>query len=199
MSTITINIDGIAGESLIHNHVDELEAVTISDVVAGGGGYSRAYVSEIALTRFRDRGSPILAHACSTGANIGTAKIFLFHNVEVGTVPFMSYELSNTIVSRYEVGTVDAAGQALGLHVGFSGMGAPSWRAGYAAMGHSVNDYRAYAIARATPRPVYPAPRTTSVDKEVERVWFSADLVRWTIEDGSVSKGWDLQAGMEAA
>ena len=52
---------------------------------------------------------------------------------------------------------------------------------------------------RATPRPVYPSPRTTSVDKEVERVWFSADLVRWTIEDGSVSKGWDLQAGMEAA
>ena len=37
MSTITIKIDGINGESLIHNHVDELEAVTISDVVAGGG------------------------------------------------------------------------------------------------------------------------------------------------------------------
>ena len=199
MSTITIKIDGIDGESLIHDHVDELEAVTISDIVAGGGGYSRAYVSEIALSRFRDRGSPILAHACSTGVNLGTVKIFLFHNVNVGTVPFMSYELSNAIVSRYEVSTVDATGQALGLHVGYSGMGAPAWRAGYVAAGHSVNDYRAYAVARATPRPVYPAPRTTSVDKEVERLWLSADLVRWTIEDGSVSKGWDLQAGMEAA
>lgn len=201
MCTITIKIPGIAGESLIDQHTDELEAATIADVVAGGVGASRTYFSEVALTRYRDRGSPLLAHACATGAVFPTAEIYLFHNTDKGTVPFMSYELSNAIVSRYEMATADSTGRALQPHQGFNEeSGAPSWRAAFLETAHAaVNDYRDHSIARATPQPIYRIPRGASLDKEIERLWLSADLIRWTIVDGAVERGWDLQAGMEAA
>ena len=198
MSTITISITGIPGESKISAHEEELEAITISDIVAGGAGASTAWLSEVALARVRDRGSPLLAEACSKGTDLGLVHIYLYHVIESGTVPFMHYELSNTIVSRYEIGTLDSSGRALQPHQGYSGAGAPYWKP-YIAPSQSVNDYRNYAIARATPQPIYSIPRGAPEDKEIERIWLSTDLIRWTIVDGAISKGWDLQGGKEAA
>ena len=79
-------------------------------------------------------------------------------------------------------------------------IGCASWRAAFLETAHAaVNDYRDHSIARATPQPIYRIPRGASLDKEIERLWLSADLIRWTIVDGAVERGWDLQAGMEAA
>ena len=207
MAVITLKIvDGngnvsIEGESKLSGHANELEAIAIRDLVFAPSSAGSAYISEIFVTRLRDKASPKLAEACSMGTNLKTVTVSLFKNVGTGKEVFLQYTLTDTFVSRIEHETLEDNGGAYLAHIGYSGEGGSSDRAALNAAGLTMNANRSYSRARAAPTPLYPQPIGASVtDKEVERLWLSAATVQWTyipyadgVAGGKLEKGWDLQ------
>lgn len=200
--TVKVGTAGFEGESVIAGHENLMEAVGIRDTIRASSTSSRARLSEIALTRYRDRASPKLAEACATGANIGQVDISLFRNTQTGMQVFMTYTLTETYVSRIEHDTAETNGVAYLPHVGYSNAGAPSWRPVALAFGTTVNDARAYARERAAPYPLYSEPPGAYTNNEVERIWLNAATITWTytpfvagVAQGAVQQGWNLQTG----
>ena len=207
---ITVKIEktagtvSIEGESVLDGHANELEAMAIRDLVQAPTGSARANISEIFLTRHRDKASPKLAQACSTGENIGTVTIYLFKNVNGGPKAYMTYELTDTFVSRIEHETAEANGGAYLPHQGFSGTAGNVWGALWRGAGLNQNADRGYSRARAQPRPIYAMPPGAATDNEVERIWLSPATIKWTYTPydstgaagGNVEKGWNLQTGI---
>ena len=204
MTTITVKVSsaGFEGESAIAGHEDRMEAVSIRDAVIGSSSVSRALVSEISLTRHKDRASPKLAEACATGTNIGQVEIAVFRNTQTGMQVFMTYTLTETYVSRIEHDTAEGKGVAYGPHIGYSQGGAPTWRPVMLGIGQTVNDHRAYARFRARPNPLFPESPGGYSNNEVERIWLNAASVAWTytpflagVAQGAIRQGWNLQTG----
>lgn len=197
----------IAGESTIAGHTGEIDAVAIRDLIQAPTGSASAKVSEIFLTRERDKATPKLAEACSMGENIGTVTIYLLKNVNGAPKPFMTYTLTETFVSRLEHETLDSNGGAYLPHQGYSGLAGNASGAGWRAIGLNQNVDRFYSRARANPNPVYAMPIGSATDTEIERVWFSPATLQWTYTPygtdgnagGLVEKAWDLQASTELA
>ena len=199
MATITVSIPNIAGESTVEGHTDKLDAVSIFDTVQSGTGAGNAKLSEILLTRIKDRASPKLAEKCATGTSLGDITISVFRNVGTGPKVFLKYTLTATYVSRIEYETVESGGIAYMPHVGYSQGGAPSWRPLALSSGANVNDVRGYARARAAPNPIYDQPLGVFGVAEVERVWLNSATVKWTytpyvgdVAGGAVEHGWNL-------
>ena len=200
MATITVNIPNIAGESTVANHTDELDAVSIFDVVQSGTGAGKAWLSEILLTRIKDRASPKLAEKCATGTSLGDVTVSLFRNVATGPQVYLKYTLTATYVSRIEYETAESGGIAYFPHVGYSGWGAPSYRPIALALGLTSNDARQKARARAAPNPLYDQPLGVFGVTEVERIWLNSATIKWTytpytddgVAGGAVEQGWSL-------
>ena len=202
MAGITLNMSagGIVGESAMTGHADELDATAIRDLVRAPDTAAKAYVSEIFVTRYRDKASPKLAEVCSLGVNVGTVTISIFKNTETGPQAFMQYELEETFVSRIEHETAEDNGGAYLPHQGYSGSGGTGDLASIHARGSTMNADRNYSRSRARPRPLFPMPIAASVtDAEVERLWLSAAKIKWTytpfvggVAEGAVEKGWNM-------
>ena len=200
MATITVNIPNIAGESTVANHTDELDAVSVFDAVVSGTGAGNAWLSEILLTRIKDRASPKLAEKCATGTSLGDVTVSLFRNVATGPQVYLKYTLTATYVSRIEYETAESSGIAYFPHAGYSQGGAPSWRPRALATGTTINDARAYARSRAAPNPIYDQPLGAFGVTEVERIWLNAATIKWTytpytddgVAGGAVEQGWNL-------
>jgi type VI secretion system Hcp family effector len=198
----------IAGESTVADHASEIDALAIRDLIQAPTGSATAKVSEIFLTRYRDKATPKLAQACSMGENIGTVTIYLLRNVNGAPKPFMTYTLTETFVSRVEHETAEANGGAYLPHQGFSGLQGSVYGALWRAVGMTQNADRGYSRARAQPNPVYGMPMGAATDKEVERIWLSPATLKWTYTPydaatgtagGNVEKGWNLQTSSELA
>jgi type VI secretion system Hcp family effector len=197
----------IAGESTVADHTGEMDAIAIRDLIQAPTGSAKANVSEIFLTRYRDKATPKLAEACSMGENIGTVTIYLLKNVNGTPKPFMTYALTETFVSRIEHETAEANGGAYLPHQGFSGTSGNVFGALWRAAGLNQNADRAYTRDRAQPNPVYSMPMGPATDKEVERIWLSPATLKWTYTpydgtgtaEGNVEKGWNLQTSVELA
>ena len=195
----------IGGESAITDHTGELEALAVRDLVTAPAGSAKAYVSEIMLTRDRDKGTPKLCEACSMGENIGTVTIYCFRTVSGGSKVFLTYTLTETFVSRIEHETADGAGGAYMAHQGYSGLSGHPYGALWRAASLTQNADRNYSRLRAGPNPVYSLPPTTATDKEIERVWLSPATITWTYTPyssdgtagGNVEKAWNLQTSAE--
>ena len=199
MAQITLKIADIVGESAITDHVDELEAVAVRDLVFAPSTAGSAYLSEIFVTRLRDKATPKLAEACAMGANIGDVDVFVFRNTEEGPKVMMKYELTDTYVSRIEHETDEDGGGAYLPYVGYGQAGESAHRAALNRWGMTMNADRRYARRRAQPTPAFPRPIGASAsNSEVERLWLNPATVKWiyTPEDagqGVVEKGWNLQ------
>ena len=199
MAQITLKIADIVGESAITDHVDELEAVAVRDLVFAPSTAGSAYLSEIFVTRLRDKATPKLAEACAMGANIGDVEVFVFRNTEEGPKVMMKYELTDTYVSRIEHETDEDGGGALLPYVGYGQVGGSDRRAALNRWGLTMNDDRRYSRYRAQPTPAFPRPIGASASNaEVERLWLNPATVKWiyTPQDagqGVVEKGWNLQ------
>ena len=208
---ITVKIEksagtiSIAGESTVADHVGEIDALAIRDLIQAPTGSATARVSEIFLTRNRDKASPKLAEACAMGENIGTVTIYLLKNVNGTPEAFMTYTLTETFVSRIEHETAEVNGGAYLPHQGFSGWAGNVYGSLWRAAGLNQNADRGYSRARANPNPVYAMPLGEATDKEIERVWFSPATIKWTYTPydiagapgGNVEKGWNLQSSAE--
>lgn len=204
MANITVKITDIAGESTLTGHEDELAAVAVRDLVYAPVGTGSAYMSEIAVTRVKDKGSPKLLQACAVGQNLGEVQVFMFTNTTAGPQPFMVYTLTEAFVSRIENETAQSNGGAYLAHNGYSQAGGSNHQAALQSFGLTMNADRSYARYRAKPNPLFPMPVGSNTDTEVERVWFNAATVRWTytpfgadgVAGGAVEKGWNLQTSM---
>ena len=208
---ITVKIEktagtiSIEGESALDSHASELEAIAIRDLIQAPTGSGRANISEIFLTRYRDKASPKLAQACSMGENIGTVTVYMFKNVNGGPKVYMTYTLTDTFVSRLEHETAEANGGAFLPHQGFSGTSGNVFGVLWRAAGLNQNADRSYSRGRAQPNPVYSMPMGAATDKEVERIWLSPATITWTYTPydgtgtagGNVENGWNLQTGVK--
>lgn len=210
---ITVKIEktagtvSIAGESTVDGHTNEIDAIAVRDLIEAPTGSASAKLSEVFLTRFRDKATPKLAEACSMGENIGTVTIYMLRNVNGNPKPFMTYTLTETFVSRLEHETVEANGGAYLPHQGFSGGSGNPYGSMWRAAGLNQNSDRPWARGRAMPNPVYPMPMGAATEREVERIWFSPATITWTYTPydatgtagGNVEKGWNLQTSAELA
>lgn len=212
MADITVRIEDAAapgsitieGEATQAGHENELEAVAIRDLIEAPTGTSKAKVSEIFLTRYRDKATPKLAEACSMGRNIGTVTVSLFKNIGGGPKVFMTYKLTDTFVSRLEHETAEENGGAYLPHQGFSGAAGHTFRALWNLAGLTQNADREYSRRRAQPNPVFPQPLGSVTTDEIERVWLSAATITWTytpydaagMPGGNIEKGWNLQTSV---
>ena len=106
MADITVRIEksggsiSIAGEATQAGHEGEIEAIAIRDLIEAPTGTAKAQLSEIFLTRYRDKASPKLAEACSMGENLGTVTVSLFKNTETGPQVFMKYTLTTVRIAE---------------------------------------------------------------------------------------------------
>ena len=191
MAQITLKITdasgavSIAGESTITGHEDELEALAIRDLVFAPSTAGKAYLSEVFVTRFRDKATPKLAEACAMGENIKTVTISVFRNTDDGPKVMMQYELEETYVSRIEHETEEDGGGAFLPYVGYGQAGESAHRAALNRWGLTMNADRGYARRRAQPTPAFPMPVAASVSNaEVERLWLNPAKIKWTYTPG---------------
>ena len=212
MANILVKIEGVPGESTERatGYDDLLEAVAISDqIVAAAGSASKAKVSDICLTRMRDKGSPLLAQHCSTGKDLGDVFIYLFRNVGEGERIFMKYTLANAYVSRIEFDTADSSGIAYLPHDGGAasevnaalllkgGGGDPGRLAAFASDGSSTG-------GNTLPSPIYNEPPGAATNTELERLWLHPARVEWSYTpfvgaapQGAVVGGWNLLGSIQ--
>ena len=197
MAVIIVNIPNIAGESQMSGYIGQLEAVSLFEMIqlvspkssGSGGGVGRSQHSDIGLYRFRDKASPKLAEACSSGANLGTVTISLFRTVEAGPVAYMVYTLEQTMVSRIEYETLEENGASFLPHLGNASQPLPS--------GVFRPSYTELVPAR---QPLISMPASKHTNQEVERLWLNPAQVMWTytpytngVASGSVSKTFSIE------
>ena len=213
MAVIVVEFANIQGESTVTGFTDQVDALSIRDSIVvslpQGSGRTRAartvgqaQHSDIGLVRYKDRASPKLAEACSSGRNLGEVRINLFRTIETGTVRYMMYTLGQTFVSRYENDTVDDDGMVFEpTMVPSAPTAPPSW--GAVGLMASVLGNSAVNM-RPAPRSLRSGSRRGPQNQEVERIWLNAATVKWTytpyaqgIKGGTVEKGWDIQKGAE--
>ncbi len=82
---MTINIDGIKGESKLDKHEEEIDVLSYSWGMTqtgtfhtgGGGGTGKVNIQDITLMKYVDKSSPELMLACSNGKHIPKAVLTL--------------------------------------------------------------------------------------------------------------------------
>lgn len=210
MAVITINFADIEGESLLAGYEGWSDAVGMRDAIemplVAGAGRTRggrtsgtSNHSDLELIRFKDIASPKLAEACSTGVNIGSVTIHIFRMLEAGPMPYMTFSLTDTFVSRVETETLNNVGDAFLPTAMEAPIVTPKAGHGAGATAPRVRD------GRLTIQPTAPRQSGAYTNQEIERLFLNPGSVTWEysqfvggIKAGSVAKGWDVERNTEA-
>lgn len=101
-----LKLDGIEGESLDAKHKGEIEVLSYhwGETQGTPGSAARVNMDALAVTKFLDKSSPKLARACALGRVIPTATLVLVHATRTGAQPFMTYQLTNALVTSVQAG-----------------------------------------------------------------------------------------------
>ena len=109
--SICLKVDGIPGESLIDNHVNEIDLLTWNwgmtqfgtMRVGGGGGKGKAQVQDLVVTKYVDKASPGLMLACLKGDHIPEAILFV---IKAGYSPleYIKITMSDVMVTSVTPG-----------------------------------------------------------------------------------------------
>ena len=101
---IFIKIPGIPGESVVKNHVGEIDAIgfssnaTIAGAPGGGGAGKVAVCGQVTFTKLIDKASPLLLGALFRGIHIPTASL-VFERPGASTFDFYKIDLMDFIVT----------------------------------------------------------------------------------------------------
>jgi type VI secretion system secreted protein Hcp len=117
---IFLKLDGIQGESADAQHLNEIDVKSFDVGVknsggaagGGGGGAGRATFSAVRFTKLYDKSSPALMQHVATGQHIPKAT-FTFRRPGPHGDGFLTYKLSDVIVSEYEQGGDDGTSPLL--------------------------------------------------------------------------------------
>ena len=192
---IEIEIPKLTGDTSTLDASDKIAAIAYYDAVRSAAGTSgAARHSEIAVVRYVDKASPVLAQACGAGTSLGKVKIKHFRNTDTGQEEYARFILVDAYVSRYTRATLDSKGVALGPQYGYHN-DVPSWRGLAAEIAASSGETEATAKAKASPLPMYDGQVTGFLNKEVEHLWFSGTQVGWYNTGDSVLVAWDINNG----
>ena len=196
MADIILILPDVPGESTKVGYVDKIQCELLRETleVPRAGTNRRARHSDIELTRPRDRATPLLAHACSSGKNFATGTIHILG--QAGT-PVVTYELTSVIVSKIEYETLDGNGTAYlphspaGTEAVYNAV-SPNPVAGAGALAAQVLEG-----GQLIPRPYLTRGFSAPSTKEIERIWLNAVTVEWkhTGTGGVTSRGWNIFAG----
>ena len=209
---LVMDITDITGESEIEGYTNEVEGIALRDsifvpplVSTGSGSSARTSASarhaDIQVTRFRDSASPKLWEACAASTDLGSVTITVFRSTTSGQQAYLVYLLRNTYISRIESESEDAAGTTFMPHVGPIGNINPSPAHG---VGGMVINPASVPVASfgLSPMPVTGLPKGAPGTREVERVWFNGNEVRWTytpytdgVAGGVVQRGYNIRRG----
>lgn len=106
-----LKIDGIFGESTDSDHKDWIEVISFGGGItqptsavastAGGATSGRASFSDVSISKLVDKATPKLALACADGTHIKEITLELFRASGSSKVKYMTYKLSNCIVSTW--------------------------------------------------------------------------------------------------
>lgn len=98
-----LKLDGVPGESRHADHKDEIDIQSFSmGIVAPAGAVGAPQFSDLALTKYLDKASPILMLKCAQGARIGTA-VLTCKSVGEKPVDFYVIRLKDVVVTSISV------------------------------------------------------------------------------------------------
>lgn len=123
-----LKIDGILGESTDSDHKDWIEVLSFGAGIAqpasavastaGGATSGRASFSDLSITKLVDKATPKLALACADGTHIKEITLELFRAGGSCKVKYMTYKLSNCIITSWQPDT--GKGELPAEHVAFN-------------------------------------------------------------------------------
>ena len=108
---IFLKLDGIAGDSTDSRHKGEIDVEAVAYGVKRSG---RRHVATIRIDKVYDSSSPKLLAASATGRHIKSATITFRLSGAPADSAFLTYHLSNVVVSSYEQGGANPDQKALG-------------------------------------------------------------------------------------
>jgi type VI secretion system secreted protein Hcp len=119
---IFLKLDGIAGESTDDKHKGEIdvEAFAFSAQRAaagsgsGGGGAGKVKFAPFRLIKVYDASSPKLLQAAASGHHIKSATLTFRRSGDEGDTAFLTYKLTDVVVSSYQQGGANADQRTLG-------------------------------------------------------------------------------------
>jgi type VI secretion system secreted protein Hcp len=118
---IFLKLDGIAGESTDDKHKGEIdiEAFTFNAKQGGaasgsGGGSGKVKFAPLRFVKVYDASSPKLFQAAASGRHIKSAVLTFRRSGDAGDLEFLTYKLSDVVVSSYQQGGADVDRRALG-------------------------------------------------------------------------------------
>lgn len=106
-----LKVDGIAGESTDSKHKDEIDVLSWSwgeshagsAGSGGGGGAGKVQMQDLHVTTNMSKASPALMLACASGQHIKSA-ILSGRRGGKGALEFLTFSLSDVLVSSYQTG-----------------------------------------------------------------------------------------------
>jgi type VI secretion system secreted protein Hcp len=114
-----LKIDGIPGESTDAKHKDEIDVEAWSwgetnapPAGGGGGGAGRVQIQDFAFTARFSKASPSLLLACASGKHLKSA-VLSARREGKGQGDFLTFSLSDVLVSSYQTGVSEAEVGAL--------------------------------------------------------------------------------------
>jgi type VI secretion system secreted protein Hcp len=113
---IFLKLDGIPGESADDKHKGEIdiEAFTFNATRGGANGAGKVKFAPFRFIKVYDASSPKLLQAAASGRHIRSATLTFRRSGDAGDVEFLTYKLTDIVVSAYQQGGANADERALG-------------------------------------------------------------------------------------
>jgi type VI secretion system secreted protein Hcp len=116
----TNQTDSIQGESVAAHHVGEIDVLSFEEKIvqpstttfsaSGRASAAGAQFTPLVITKELDMSSPALMIACTLGTVFPKATLTISMPLESGLVDFFTLELTNLVVSSYDVGGGSSGG-----------------------------------------------------------------------------------------
>jgi type VI secretion system secreted protein Hcp len=113
---IFLALDGIPGESTDDKHKGEIdvEAFTFNARRGGATGTGKVKFAPFRVVKVYDASSPKLLQAAASGRHIRSATLSFRRSGDSGDVEFLTYKLTDIVVSAYQQGGANVDQRALG-------------------------------------------------------------------------------------
>jgi type VI secretion system secreted protein Hcp len=113
---IFLKLDGISGESTDQDHKGEIdvEAFTFNAKRATGSGNGKVKFAPFRVIKVYDASSPKLMQAAASGRHIRSAVLTFRRSGDPNGVEFLTYKLSDLVVSSYQEGGANVDQRTLG-------------------------------------------------------------------------------------
>lgn len=123
-----LKLDGIDGESAKDGHAGEIDIHSVNwgvshvSTLAMGTGHSsgKADISDFSIMKVADKCSPKLMLRCCDGKTIGTGKITFRKTAGDSKIEFLTYDLTNVMVTSWQQSGTDSGGDQVAESVSFA-------------------------------------------------------------------------------